>query len=244
MKTTAWCSIAPSPCATPGPRSVSRKKPCSATPTRRARPLRRRPRRPDSASWPKPPRPKKHRRSILSRQAAVDGYVKLGVAEADARLLTGDAALRSFFDSALEGPGAAGSVARWIVNELLRELKEKTLDELPFGGVAVSELAALVDDGKITGKVGKDVLAEMLESGTAPSEIVEKKGLRQVADAGELEAVIDGVLAEQADNVALYKGGKTALMGFFVGQVMKATRGQANAPGGAEAVAREAVWLD
>lgn len=163
------------------------------------------------------------------RQAAVDGYVGLGVAEHDARLLIADDALRSFFDSALKGPGAAGAVARWMVNELLRELKEKTVDDLPFGGLALSELVALVDGGKITGQVGKDVLAEMLETGAAPSEIVEKKGLHQVADAGELEAVIDRVLGEQADNVALYRGGKVALMGFFVGQVMKATRGQANA---------------
>ncbi len=162
------------------------------------------------------------------QQVAADRYVERGVAPQDARILASHSDLRAFFDDALPSHGNAQALANWTVNELLRELKDRTIADLPFDGAALGELVALIDDGKITGKIGKEVFAEMLETGHAPSRIVESRGLEQLADASALEPVIDEVLAAQAENVALYKSGKTALIGFFVGQVMKATGGRAN----------------
>jgi glutaminyl-tRNA synthetase len=162
------------------------------------------------------------------QQAAVERYRGLGVGGEDARTLAVDPALQAFFEDALRGPGAPPAVASWIVNELRRELKESSIADLAFGGVALSELVALVDAGTITGAVGKKVFAEMLATGDRPRQIVERRGLEQVGDAGELAPVVARVLAAEADNVAAYRAGKTALMGHFVGQVMKATRGRAN----------------
>ena len=88
--------------------------------------------------------------------------------------------------------------------------------------------AYLCDDGRISGTIAKDVFAEMLAGGGRPAEIVERKGLRQLSDADELSPVVAQVLAQNPDQVKAYRGGKTALLGFFVGQVMRATRGQAD----------------
>ena len=83
-------------------------------------------------------------------------------------------------------------------------------------------------DGTISGRIAKDVFAEMVETGEAAAKIVEKKGLRQVTDTGAIEKVIDQVMIQQADKLAEYRAGKDKLFGFFVGQVMKATGGKAN----------------
>ena len=92
----------------------------------------------------------------------------------------------------------------------------------------VAELVGLVEDGTISGKQGKEVFAEMAESGDAPGAIVELRGMEQVSDSGAIEAVVDAVLAANPDKVEAYRGGKTGLMGFFVGQVMREMAGQAN----------------
>lgn len=89
-------------------------------------------------------------------------------------------------------------------------------------------MIALISDDTISGKIAKDVFAEMYSSGKDAAVIVEEKGLKQVTDTGAIEAVIDTVIANNPDNVAAYKGGKDKLFGFFVGQVMKETQGKAN----------------
>ena len=97
--------------------------------------------------------------------------------------------------------------------------------------VSAEQLGALIDliaDGTISGRLAKDVFAEMVASGADPAAIVEAKGLRQVTDTGAIEAAIDAVLAAQADKVAEYRAGRDKLYGFFVGQVMRATQGKAN----------------
>ena len=91
-----------------------------------------------------------------------------------------------------------------------------------------AELLKLVADGTISGTIAKQVFEIMLETGEAPSRIVEERGLRQTSDTGEIDAAIDQVLSQNADKVADYKGGKVQLFGFFVGQVMKAMQGKAN----------------
>ena len=93
---------------------------------------------------------------------------------------------------------------------------------------ALGGLVALIEDGTISGKIAKDVFAEMFETGRDAGDIVEEKGLKQVSDSGAIEAMIDEVMAANEDKVAEYRGGKDKLFGFFVGQVMKASKGQAN----------------
>jgi aspartyl-tRNA(Asn)/glutamyl-tRNA(Gln) amidotransferase subunit B len=92
----------------------------------------------------------------------------------------------------------------------------------------VGELVGLISDNTISGRIAKDVFAEMFETGKGAAEIVAAKGLKQVLDTGAIDTEIDKVLAANADKVAEYKAGKDKLLGFFVGQVMKAMGGKAN----------------
>ncbi len=163
------------------------------------------------------------------QEAAMARYRdELGLAEHDARLLAADADLCTLFEAALAVHRQPLAVANWVLHEAQRELKERPLAELPFGGAELGELVALVDAGTITGKIAKEVFAHLVAEGGKPQEIVAAKGLRQLDDEGELAAVVTGVLAEHADKAEQYRAGKTALLGFFVGQVMRATGGRAN----------------
>jgi glutaminyl-tRNA synthetase len=169
-----------------------------------------------------------------------------GLPDDDARILAGDPAVAAFFAEALAAhaeftmglrpaepgsapnPGGAKSVARWIVNEVLGVARAGGIAALPFRGAAVGQLCALVDAGTLSGKIAKEVFAEMVRGGGSPQEIVEKKGLRQISDTGAIEAAVAAVLAENADAVARYRGGNANLLGAFVGMVMKKTGGKAN----------------
>jgi aspartyl-tRNA(Asn)/glutamyl-tRNA(Gln) amidotransferase subunit B len=102
------------------------------------------------------------------------------------------------------------------------------MEESPVTAAHLGELLGLVEEGAISGKMAKTVFEEMAQSGRAPREIVAARGLAQVSDSAALEAVVARVLEEAPAEVSAYKAGKTKLMGFFVGQVMRATRGQAN----------------
>ncbi|MEK7706181.1 MAG: Asp-tRNA(Asn)/Glu-tRNA(Gln) amidotransferase subunit GatB [Myxococcota bacterium] len=152
----------------------------------------------------------------------------LGLSDYDAALLTEDATLARFFEAALARHTNAKGIANWVTSELLRELKDRDIATLPFSGEAVGVLVALIDDGTISGKIAKDVFAEMLVTGGDPAAIVEAKGLRQVSDTGALEAAIDAVMTQQPDSVTSYRAGNEKVLGFLVGQVMKATGGKAN----------------
>jgi aspartyl-tRNA(Asn)/glutamyl-tRNA(Gln) amidotransferase subunit B len=92
----------------------------------------------------------------------------------------------------------------------------------------LGELLVLIAAGQISGKLGKEVFAKMFASGEPPQAVIEREGLKQISDASALEKVVDDVLAANPKQVEQYKGGKTSVLAFFVGQVMKATRGQAN----------------
>jgi aspartyl-tRNA(Asn)/glutamyl-tRNA(Gln) amidotransferase subunit B len=120
--------------------------------------------------------------------------------------------------------------ANWVINELLGVLNknEKSIETSPVSAPALAELIGLIADDTISGKIAKDVFAEMYATGKAPAAIVEDKGLKQVTDTGAIEKVIDEVIAENPDNVAAYRSGKDKLFGFFVGQVMKKSGGKAN----------------
>jgi len=120
--------------------------------------------------------------------------------------------------------------ANWILGDLMAWLnaKNRSIAQSPVSPEHLGQLLALIDGGQISGKIAKTVFEEMIKTGQDPEAIVAAQGLVQVSDAGELEAVVARVLTAAPDEVAAYRQGKKKLMGFFVGQVMRETRGQAN----------------
>jgi aspartyl-tRNA(Asn)/glutamyl-tRNA(Gln) amidotransferase subunit B len=113
---------------------------------------------------------------------------------------------------------------------VLRELKqaEKEIEESPIRPEQLGQLIKLIDNNTISGKIAKTVFQEMWQSGKDPEAIVKEKGLVQITDTGAIEKIIDEVIAANAQQVTDYRGGRTKLFGFFVGAVMKASKGQAN----------------
>ncbi|HSK40324.1 MAG TPA: Asp-tRNA(Asn)/Glu-tRNA(Gln) amidotransferase GatCAB subunit B, partial [Arenibaculum sp.] len=120
--------------------------------------------------------------------------------------------------------------ANWVMGDLFGALNKlgKWMEESPVSATDLGGLLGLIADDTISGRIAKEVFADMLETGKPASAIVEEKGLRQVTDTGAIEGAIDGVLAANADKVEQFKAGKDKLFGFFVGQVMKQTQGKAN----------------
>ena len=152
-----------------------------------------------------------------------------GLSPYDATVLSEDRATAAFYEEVAAGRDAK-LAANWMTVELFGALNKegKTLAESPVSPVALGALVGLISDGTISGRIAKDVFAEMVETGGDPAVIVEEKGLKQVSDSGAIETMIDDVLAANQDKVEEYRGGKDKLFGFFVGQVMKASKGQAN----------------
>jgi aspartyl-tRNA(Asn)/glutamyl-tRNA(Gln) amidotransferase subunit B len=148
----------------------------------------------------------------------------------DAQVLTTSKDLACYFETVVKGFPQPKMVSNWIMSELLRELKrdERDITTCPVTPENLVELLQLLDTEVISGKIAKTVFEEMYRTGQRAKAIVEAKGLLQVTDAGAIEAVIDEVLQENPTEVEQYRGGKQRLMGFFVGQVMKKSRGKAN----------------
>lgn len=144
--------------------------------------------------------------------------------------LTGERALADYFEAAVKASGNHRSAANWILSELLRELKtsETEISGCKIKAEDLGAMIRLIDDKTISGKIAKDVFAEMFASGKAPAEIVKEKGLVQITDTSAIEKIVDEVMAANPKEVEGYRSGKAALMGFFVGQVMKASGGKAN----------------
>jgi glutaminyl-tRNA synthetase len=153
---------------------------------------------------------------------------ELGLPFEDADVLTGDLALARFFEAALAEHGQPQSVAKWVTNELLRELKGRSPDQLPFSAAQFGRLVALVDDGTLSATLGKQVFDELLAQGGEPEAIVRERGLAQISDRAALAAVVARVVAANPDKAAQYRSGKVGLLGFFMGQVMRETQGKAN----------------
>ncbi len=148
----------------------------------------------------------------------------------DASQLTSERTLADYYESAAAASGNARAAANWIRSELLRELETAGLQagESPVSPAELANLLRLIDEEKISGKQAKDVLVEMFKSGKSASAIVEEQGLVQVSDSGEIDRIIDEVLDANQGQLASYRSGKETLFGFFVGQVMKASKGKAN----------------
>jgi aspartyl-tRNA(Asn)/glutamyl-tRNA(Gln) amidotransferase subunit B len=121
-------------------------------------------------------------------------------------------------------------VAAWVMGELQRDLREfgHTMASNPVGPERLGRLLDLVAAGRVSATAAKDVLAEMFSSEAAPATIVERKGLAQISDSGELEAVVARVVAANPDLAEKFRGGKRGVLGAMVGQVMRETRGRAN----------------
>src|SRR5690606_14284636 len=115
------------------------------------------------------------------------------------------------------------AVAKWMVNELPRELKGRTVNDLPFTATQFAALIMLIEQGVISNTAGKEVLAEMAETGAPPAEIVETRGLRQISDANELRPIVDEIVSVNRDKAEAYRSGRTALRGFCVGQMRSRT---------------------
>jgi aspartyl-tRNA(Asn)/glutamyl-tRNA(Gln) amidotransferase subunit B len=168
-------------------------------------------------SLPELPDPKKAR---LQSQYGLSAY--------DAGVLVGDQARADFFEAAAKGRDAK-LVANWVTNDLAARLTAANLDieDSPISAAEIADLVKLIEDGVISSKIAKDVFERMWAGEGAPAEIVEKQGLMQVSDTGELEAIIDGLIAGNPAQAESVKE-KPQAIGWFVGQVMKATGGKAN----------------
>ncbi len=155
---------------------------------------------------------------------------EFGVTPYDAEVLTATRSLAEYFEECVAFHHNGKAVSNWIMGDLTRALNEsgKSIDQCPVTPRQLAELLKLIDGGTISGKIAKTVFDEMWKSGKEPKAIVEEQGLVQVSDTGAIEAIIDEVLAREAGQVAEYRSGKDKLFGFFVGQVMKASKGKAN----------------
>ena len=159
------------------------------------------------------------------RQAA-DRYIAIhGLSWDDAERLARDTRAGEFFAAAIAVHDNASGIANWLLNELRGEVKDTEGRALEPAHLA--RLVALIDSGRISGRIAKQVLAEMLSRGGSPEEIVERAHLDQIDDPEALGAAIDEVLKAHPEQVDAYRAGKTALKGFFVGEVMRITRGRA-----------------
>jgi len=157
-----------------------------------------------------------------------------GLPAYDAEVLTARRDLADYFEAAVAAHRNPKAISNWIMGDILRLVRERKLDEelrivdWPVRAASLARMVALIDDGTISGKIAKTVFEEMVASGEEPADVVARKGLTQVTDTGAIAAAVDDVLTRNADKVAEFRAGKDKLLGFFVGQVMKATGGKAN----------------
>ena len=165
------------------------------------------------------------------QQRFMDDY---GLPAYDADILTQRRDVADYFEDAVKAHANPKAIANWLMGDLFRVLKERKLDAAlrieswPVAAADLARMVQLVDEGTISGKLAKTVFNEMLETGKGPDAIVKEKGLEQVSDTGALETAVDEVLSTCEAQVEEYRAGKQKVLGFLVGQVMKATRGKAN----------------
>src|SRR5690242_19026410 len=153
-----------------------------------------------------------------------------GLREYDAQVLTLTREMGDYFEAAVKISVDARSTANWVTGDLMGLLKAADTDisGSPISPEHLGELVSLINKGELSGKLAKEILPKMLDTCDSPSAIMDREGLRQISDTGALEKIADEVLANNPKQVEQYKSGKTAVIGFLVGQVMKASRGQAN----------------
>ena len=152
-----------------------------------------------------------------------------GLSHYDAGVLVAERETADYFEAVAKGRDAK-QAANWVVSELFGHLNKSgiELSESPVSAKALGGLIDLMADDTISGRIAKDVFDEMFETGKGAAEIVEEKGLQQVTDSGAIEGVVDQIIADNAGQVENYRSGNEKVIGWFVGQVMKATEGKAN----------------
>lgn len=148
----------------------------------------------------------------------------------DSVLLVSEKPLADWFEEAVKLGGQPKAVANWVMGELMRLLNEdnKSIEDCPLEPGKLVEMLNLIDTGIISGKLAKAVFEEMYRTDKSPESIVTEKGLVQISDSEELERTVDKIIARHPKEVERYRAGEEKLMGFFVGQIMKATKGKAN----------------
>jgi aspartyl-tRNA(Asn)/glutamyl-tRNA(Gln) amidotransferase subunit B len=153
-----------------------------------------------------------------------------GLREYDAEVLTATRAMSEYFERVAAGSGDPRAAANWVMGDLAGLLKQegKEITESPVSAEHLGRLVALIAQGKISGKLAKEVFPKMFASGDTPEAIMEREGLQQISDEGALAKIVDEVIAGNPKQVEQYRGGKAAVIGFLVGQVMRASRGQAD----------------
>ena len=164
-------------------------------------------------------------------EAKAKRFVKdLGLSEYDAGVLTGQADVAYYFEECAKLYDNKKAVANWITGEIMAYLNAKNLPIMSLGlkPAGMVSLLKMIDNGSLSGKMAKDVLGEAMDTGANPADIVSKKGLTQISDAGQLKGVVKAVLAKNEKSVSDYKGGKKNALAFLVGQIMKETKGAAN----------------
>ncbi|MDR0477521.1 MAG: Asp-tRNA(Asn)/Glu-tRNA(Gln) amidotransferase subunit GatB [Desulfobulbaceae bacterium] len=148
--------------------------------------------------------------------------------EYDAALLTGERDLADYFEAAVQAGAPAKKAANWMMTELLRELKGESVSGCRTRPEQLAALIKLIESGSISGKIGKTVFLDMLASGDSPEAIIARKNLAQVSDSGELLTIVREIVAANPSQADDFRNGKAKLMGYFVGQLMQKTKGQAN----------------
>jgi len=161
------------------------------------------------------------------RKRFVESY---GLREYDAEVLTSTRDISEYFEKVAASAGDPRAAANWVMGDLaaLLKLEGKEIAESPVSAENLGRLVALIGEGKISGKLAKEIFPKMFASGDAPEAILEREGLQQISDEGALGKIIDEVIAGNPKQVEQYRGGKAAVIGFLVGQAMKASRGQAD----------------
>jgi aspartyl-tRNA(Asn)/glutamyl-tRNA(Gln) amidotransferase subunit B len=163
-----------------------------------------------------------------------------GLSQEDAQMLTASRAMADYFETLVDLTGEAKKAANWVMGDLSKALNQDglSIDCSPVSAKMLAGLMARIDDGTISGKMAKQVFAAMWAGEGHADDVIEAKGLKQITDEGAIGEMVAQVLAEHPDQVAAYKAGQEKMLGFFVGQVMKASKGQAN-PAQVNAVLKE-----
>lgn len=151
-----------------------------------------------------------------------------GLPEYDSFILTSSKSMADYFDSCVALGKNPKTVSNWLMGDVLKLLNEKELEEIPFAPLRLSSLIELIEKGTISNQAAKKVLAQMFIEDAEPMALVEKLGLSQVSDEGELMKIVEEVLSQNPQSVADFKAGKGKAMGFIMGQTMKASKGKAN----------------
>jgi aspartyl-tRNA(Asn)/glutamyl-tRNA(Gln) amidotransferase subunit B len=151
-----------------------------------------------------------------------------GLKESDAQVLTANRAMSDYYEAVAEKSGDPKTAANWVMGDLLGALKGVDITESPVSANQLGELVALIKSGDISGKLAKEIFPKMFSTGDSAAVIMDREGLKQISDSGALEKIIDEVIAANPKQVEQYRSGKTAVIGFLVGAVMKLSRGQAN----------------